>query len=93
MNSLVLRLGHIVDGRTQTDLNGEPLTKVSYCRGGWVCKYDVARAFLKAIETDFTGFYILNIIGSYQAKDFFDLTTAKEILDFECNEKFLVYHT
>ena len=91
MNCLVLRLGHIVDGKRQTTLSGVPLSELTYCKGGWVCRYDVARAFAEAVETDFTGYHVINIIGSYQAADMFDLSTTKELLSFECEEKFLDY--
>ena len=91
MNILVLRLGHIVDGKTQTDLHGVPLSGVAYCRGGWVCQYDVARAFHRAIEVDFTGYHLVNIIGSHQAAARFDLSAAKELVGFECGERFLGY--
>jgi len=63
MNIMVLRLGHIVNGRAKYDLDNIPLKYVSYCRGGWVCQYDVARAFLQAVETDFTGFNLYHVIA------------------------------
>jgi len=93
MNILALRLGHIVDGKAKTDLHGVPLTSVAYCRGGWVCRYDVARAFRSAIEADFTGFHLIDIIGSHQAAARFDLSAAKELIGFECAEQFLGYAT
>jgi len=88
---MVLRLGHIVDGRARTDLHGVPLSELSYCRGGWVCQYDVARAFLRAVEADFTGYHLVDVIGSYQAAARFDLSAARERIGFECGEKFLEY--
>jgi len=91
MNCLVLRLGHIVDGKKQTTLSGDPLSQLTYCKGGWVCRFDVARAFLKAIETDFTGYHMVNIIGSYQADAFFRKSAASDLLSFECDEKFYDY--
>ena len=91
MNCLVLRLGHIVDGTTQTTLSGGPLSELFYCKGGWVCRYDVAEAFLKALKADFTGYHMINIIGSYQAGDLFDLSAAKGLIGFECRQKFFGY--
>ena len=91
MNCLVLRLGHIVDGKKQATLSGDPLSELTYCKGGWVCKYDVARAFVKAVNTDISGYRLINIIGSYQAGDTFNLSAAKELLSFECEEKFVGY--
>ncbi|MCL2058194.1 MAG: hypothetical protein FWH01_03915 [Oscillospiraceae bacterium] len=91
MNCLILRLGHIVDGKTQTSLSGVPLCEFTYCKGGWVCRYDVARAFVKAVDADFTGYHLVNIIGAYQADDLFHTAAAKDLLSFECKEKFLDY--
>ena len=85
MSIMALRLGHIVDGKRQTDLHGNPLSELTYCRGGWVCRHDVARAFAQAIDTDFTGYCLSNVIGSYQAASHFDLS------GFECAERFLAY--
>jgi nucleoside-diphosphate-sugar epimerase len=91
MNIMALRLGHIVDGRARTDLNGVPLADVDYCRGGWVCQYDVARAFLRAAETDFDGYRMIDVIGSHQAEKRFDLEAAKGLIGFECGERFEGY--
>jgi len=91
MNILVLRLGHIVDGKMQTDLKNGPLSGLTYCRGGWVCRYDVARAFAKAIEADFAGYHLIDIIGSHQAAARFDLSAAKKLIGFACGERFLAY--
>ena len=85
MNVMVLRLGHIVDGRRKTDLHGLSLSNLEYCRGGWVCRYDVARAFAQVIDTEFTGYSVTHVIGSYQAAERFDLG------GFECRERFLEY--
>jgi len=91
MHILVLRLGHIVNGRAQTDLAGVPLAELSYCCGGWVCRYDVARAFSKAIEADCAGYHRIDIIGSHQAAARFDLDAARALIGFECGEKFWQY--
>jgi len=91
MNILTLRLGHIVDGKTQMDLENGPLAEATYCRGGWVCRYDVAAAFVEAIEADFAGFHTIDIIGSHQAADRFGLAAARELIGFECKESFLGY--
>jgi len=89
LNCLILRLGHIVDGKSQTSLSGAPLSELSYCKGGWVCKYDVAEAFTKAVEADFIEYNLINIIGSHQAEDRFDILAAKKLIGFECHQKFL----
>ena len=91
MNVLALRLGHIVDGEARTDLEGGSLSELSYCKGGWVCRYDVARAFAKAIEADFAGYQMIDIISSHQAAHRFDLSAARELIGFECGEHFRGY--
>ena len=91
MNIMVLRLGHIVNGKAQTDLHGTPLSETDYCKGGWVCRHDVASAFKKSVEVDFEGYQLLHIIGSCQAKDTFDVSAAANMLGFECLEQFLDY--
>lgn len=91
MNIIVLRLGHIVDGVCKTDLYGTPLDKVKYCYGGWVCQYDVARAFLRALEVNLHGFNLFHIIGSIQAEYHFDMYSTKNVLGFTCNNNFSVY--
>jgi len=91
MDIMVLRLGHIVDGIKKTDFNGTPLSELEYCKSGWVCRYDVARAFKKAVEINFTGYHLLHIIGSYQAKERFDIASSKKIIGFECLEQFKSY--
>ena len=88
MHISMLRLGHIVDGKNDTDLHNSPLNTCMYCRGGWVCKYDVARAFSKAIESNISGYQMFNIIGSYQAAEYFDMQHTEKVLGFECTEKF-----
>ena len=88
MNIIVLRLGHIVDGQRGTDLNNIRLCDVQYCRGGWVSKYDVARAFARAVECGCAGYNMFNIIGSYQAKEKFDMSNTKKVLNFKCEEQF-----
>ena len=80
MNAVALRAGHIVDGRTETDLKGRPLSTLEYCRAGWVCRYDLADACLKALEFDGKGYRAFHVIGSRGARDHFDVDrTEKEL--------------
>jgi nucleoside-diphosphate-sugar epimerase len=80
MNAIVLRSGHIVDSKTETDPSGRPLTEVKYASGGWVCRYDLANACVRALDTAISGYTAYHIIGSIQAKDSFDMErTEKEL--------------
>lgn len=91
MNIIVLCLGHIVDGLSKTDLYGAPLNILKYCHGGWVCQYDVARAFLRALEVNLYGFSLFHIIGSVQAEYYFDMNYTKDVLGFTFNTNFSDY--
>ncbi len=73
MNAVVLRAGHIVDGRRETDLKGRPLSTLDYCRGGWVCRYDLANACLKALESRKEGYHAYHVVGSDGARRRFDI--------------------
>lgn len=53
--------------------------------------HDVARAFAQAAETEFSGYHAANIIGSYQSGRLFPPSIAKELLSFECEERFREY--
>ena len=71
----VLRAGHIVDGRLGTDPKGRPLDELAYCRGGWVCRHDIARACLRSLLIPPEGLRILHVVGdspgyeSYQVRE------------------------
>jgi uronate dehydrogenase len=80
MNAVVLRAGHIVDGRKQVDPRGRPLSEVDYCRGGWVCRYDLADTCLKALELRRPGYSTYSAIGSEQARKPFDIDRTEREL-------------
>src|SRR6266851_3865290 len=91
MTAIVLRAGHIVDGREYLDPKGRPLDNLDYARGGWVCRYDLANACLKAIEYPETGYQVFHIIGSKRARDYFDVKRAEEELKFRVVAQFEQY--
>jgi hypothetical protein len=91
MDIIVLRLGHIVDGIMKTDLHGNNLENVNYCRGGWVCKHDVAKAFEKALISKLHGYNLFYVIGAYQSARYFDNRSTENILGFVCDESFSEY--
>lgn len=88
MRAVALRAGHIVDGETETDRRGRPLAEVEYCRGGWVCRRDLARAVLKALAYDQPGYSAFHVIGSAEAWGRFDLDRTEKLLGVKCRERF-----
>jgi uronate dehydrogenase len=88
---VVLRAGHIVDSRDGRDQRGRPLEEVEYCRGGWVSRDDVARAFERALQARLLGFHVFNIVGSAAARERFDVGIAERQLGFSIEERFENY--
>lgn len=82
MNAVVLRAGHVVDGVKGVDANGTPLEELEYCRGGWVCRYDLAGACLKALSFGAKGYHAFHIIGSREAREQVDIERTEDELGF-----------
>lgn len=91
MTAIVLRAGHIVDGKKNIDPHGKSLEKVEYGKGGWVCRYDLADACLKAVETTKTGFDIYHIVGARQASEHFDIERTEKELGLKFTMRFEQY--
>ena len=91
MSCIVLRAGHIVDGQREKDPKGRPLSQVNYCRGEWVCRYDLAQACLKALEYPQTGYNAFHIIGGHQAQTYFDIERTEHDLGLICKTHFEQY--
>lgn len=88
---VVLRPGHIVDGRAGVDPRGRPLAEVTYLRGGWVCRYDVAQAVAQALTYDADPYAVFHIIGSESARQRFAVAQAEQALGFTIAERFTAY--
>jgi nucleoside-diphosphate-sugar epimerase len=88
MSVLTLRAGHIVDGRAGCDPLGTPLEKLEYCRGGWVCRYDVARAVVAGLGWKGGGHEVLDVIGARAARDRFDVDRTEAVLDIRLETDF-----
>lgn len=88
IDAVVLRAGHIVDGKEGVDMEGTPLQALDYCRGGWVCRYDLAEACLKALDFDGEGYQAFHVIGSRAARKHFDVERMENELGFCCQETF-----
>jgi nucleoside-diphosphate-sugar epimerase len=82
MEVVVLRAGHVVDGIKGVDAKGTPLGELEYCRGGWVCRHDLAEACLEALSFDAKGYHAFHIIGSRESRDHFDIERTEEKLGF-----------
>ena len=88
---ITLRAGHIVDSDTQTDPKGRALANVDYCRGGWVCRYDLAQAVLRAIEFEEVGYHAFNVISDTRAYQQFDLALTENVLGVNFEADFSNY--
>lgn len=91
MNVITLRAGHIVDGRTHLSAKGQPLDSVSYCRGGWVCRYDLAQTVANAIDYDNTGYDAFHVIGDKRAYGVFDVQRTIKTLGIRFSVNFADY--
>jgi hypothetical protein len=91
MQTVVLRAGHIVDGKKSVDPKGRDLASLAYCRGGWVCRYDLARACIKALEMNPRGYEAFHIIGAKQARQYFDIERTERDLGLTFETRFEQY--
>lgn len=80
ISAVVLRAGHLVDGQQQVDPTGKALSELEYCRGGWLCRYDLAAAVCQALELDTTGYSAYHVIGAIGAEKQYDIEkTARDL--------------
>jgi nucleoside-diphosphate-sugar epimerase len=91
MDSLVLRAGHLVDAREGCDARGRSLDDLNYCRGGWVCRHDLAAAVERSLVAPLTGFHVFNIVGARSARARFDVKRAETMLGLRIREGFERY--
>lgn len=91
MQAVILRAGHIVDGRKAVDPKGRDLADLKYCRGGWVCRYDLAQACIKAIEFNSKGYDAFHAIGAEQARQHFDIYRTEKELGLKFETRFEQY--
>jgi hypothetical protein len=84
MTAVVLRAGHLVDSIQGVDAEGTPLAELACARGGWLCRYDLARACLRALRLQQTGYHAFHVIGSRAAWAHFDLARTERELGFRC---------
>jgi nucleoside-diphosphate-sugar epimerase len=91
MSVVTLRAGHIVDGQQEVNPHNRPLSQVTYARGGWVCRYDLARACVKALELENNGYVAFHVIGVRQARTYFDIERTERELGLTCKIQFERY--
>ena len=91
MDGIVLRAGHVVDARQRCDPRGRPLEEVHYCRGGWVCRHDLAAAVEHALRAKLRGFQVFNVVGAASARTRFDVEAAERQLGFTIEHRFEAY--
>jgi nucleoside-diphosphate-sugar epimerase len=88
---VVLRAGHIVDGQTDRDAKSRDLADLQYCRGGWVCRHDLAQACLLALGLDKPGYTAFHIIGASEARRYFDIDRTEKMLGLKFTNRFENY--
>ena len=91
MRVVTLRTGHVVDGRASVDRRGINLKKLSYCRGGWVCRFDVAAAVTAALNLPGRGYEMYYVVGSWQARERYEIERTEAALGVTLVERFKAY--
>ena len=80
---VVLRLGDVVDldlARTKRDAAN---WKASIERDGWLHRYDVGEACLRALEIPHHGYDVFHLVGAPAAKKKFDIARAEAVLGLQ----------
>ena len=88
LSVVTLRAGHIVDGRETCDSHGRALEDLDYCRGGWICRLDLADACRLALELDTSGYEAFHVIGSREAEQHFDIERTEHELGLDFTRRF-----
>lgn len=91
IKTITLRAGHIVDGRTKLDPKAQSLETITYGRGAWICRYDLAQAVLLALKYPVANYNAFHIIGCEEAKEYFDMERTETLLGFTPETKFEKY--
>ncbi len=92
LQSLCLRIGHVVDGTCDTDLEGRRLEELEYCRGGWVDIDDVCNALVAAVSAPLSqGFTIMNLISSLGARKSYRVERTLDALNIKLSHDFARY--
>ena len=91
IQALVLRAGHVVDGHRETDSKDRVLADLDYCRGGWVCRHDLAQACLLALAYEPPGYSAFHIIGAEPARNHYDVHRTEEVLGLTFESRFENY--
>jgi len=73
------------------DPAGQTLSTLDYCRGGWVCRYDLATACVKALHLSTLGYTAFHVIGATEARKHFDIERTETELGFVFETRFEQY--
>ena len=61
---------------------------LEYCRGGWVCRHDIARACLLALTTPSEELRILYVIGASPGYESYQVRETEGTLGFRLECRF-----
>ena len=78
-------------GKAGIDSSGQLLKSVNYAKGGWVCRYDLAKACILALDKPIIGYSAYHVIGSLSAKEYFDIDRTERELGLIFDETFERY--
>lgn len=84
----VLRAGHIVDSRLGSDPKGRSLDQLKYCKGGWVCRHDIARACSLAVTNPPSELRMLHLVGASPGYESYEVWRTEETLGFQLESRF-----
>lgn len=91
IQTITLRAGHIVDGRTEKDPKERSLETIEYGRGAWVCRYDLADAVIRSLDYPVADYNAFHIIGAKEAHEKFDMERTETIFGFTPKSQFEQY--
>ena len=66
---------------------------VQDCKGGWTCRYDLARACRLALEVDTHGFTVLPVVGSKTGYESLNVARTEEFPGFSIKRDFTTQFT
>ena len=88
LNVIALRLCNVVDLDLGRLRSGDSRWKRVLAGDGWVHRFDVARACVRALEVDHTGWDVFHLVGAPEGKRRFDSARAESILGMRFTTEF-----
>ena len=93
LNIMVLRLGNVVDVNLGRLRPGEARWNTVMAGDGWVHRYDVGQACVRALEVEHKGWDVFHLISSPLAKRRFDTARAESVLGINFTTDFCRWST